>query len=168
MIPKRAVSAVVTTLFALTLLLSFKTPESPALAGPSAADAAIVGTATPAPTTDATNPAVTAAPVTGGTDPTTTAATYVDGTVTGPVVANRFGPVQVQVTISGGVVTDVTALQLPSDDRRSASISQAAEPTLRSEALAAQDASIDLVSGATFTSASYRDSLQAALDQAAA
>jgi len=168
MIPKRAVSALVTTLFSLALLLSFKTPESPALAAPSAADAAIVGTATPAPTTDSANPSAAAAPATGGTDTTTTAAAYVDGTVTGPVVSNRFGPVQVQVTISGGVVTDVTALQLPADDRRSASISQAAEPTLRSEALAAQDASIDLVSGATFTSESYRDSLQAALDQAAA
>jgi uncharacterized protein with FMN-binding domain len=167
MIPKRAISAAVTTLFALVLLLSFKTPASPALAAPSAADAAIVGTGTPTPTSTSTTGTAATNPTPAATS-TTTLGTYVDGTVTGPVVSNRFGDVQVQVTISGGVVTDVTALQLPSGDRRTNDISARVEPTLRSEALSAQDANIDLVSGATFTSVSYRDSLQAALDQAVA
>jgi uncharacterized protein with FMN-binding domain len=83
------------------------------------------------------------------------------------VAQTRFGPVQVQVTIAGGKITDVTALQLPFDHPRSAEISGIVEPMLRSEALAAQSAQIDLISGATYTSDAYAQSLQAALDQAA-
>jgi uncharacterized protein with FMN-binding domain len=83
------------------------------------------------------------------------------------VVQTRFGPVQVQVTIASGKISDVTALQLPNDRQRSAEISQIVEPMLRSEALTAQSAQIDLVSGATYTSDAYARSLQAALDQAA-
>ncbi|MDP9483029.1 MAG: FMN-binding protein, partial [Chloroflexota bacterium] len=75
--------------------------------------------------------------------------------------------VQVQVTIANGQVADVIALQLPADRSRSAQISQYAEPILRSEALQAQNAQIDLVSGATYTSDAYAQSLQGALDQAA-
>ena len=82
------------------------------------------------------------------------------------MVDTRYGPVQVEITVANGQLTDVTALQLPSDDRRSASISSRAEPMLRSEALAAQSASIDGVSGATYTSDGYAQSLQAALDAA--
>jgi uncharacterized protein with FMN-binding domain len=72
----------------------------------------------------------------------------------------------VEVTVAGGRLTEVTALQLPDGDRRSASISDRVEPTLRSQALAVQDASIDGVSGATYTSIAYARSLQAALDDA--
>ena len=82
-------------------------------------------------------------------------------------MSTRYGDVQVQVTISGGAITDVTALQLPSGDGHSSRISEAVEPMLRSEALQAQSASIDLVSGATYTSTAYRESLQSALDAAA-
>jgi uncharacterized protein with FMN-binding domain len=82
------------------------------------------------------------------------------------VVRSRFGPVQVEVTISGGKITEVTALALPSDRRRSAEISQQAGPILRREALSAQSANIDTVSGATYTSDAYAKSLQAALDNA--
>ena len=72
---------------------------------------------------------------------------------------------QVAVTVKGGQITDVTALQLPSSDRHSLSISQAVEPMLREEALQAQSANIDLISGATYTSTGYARSLQSALDQ---
>jgi uncharacterized protein with FMN-binding domain len=71
----------------------------------------------------------------------------------------------VQVTISGGALTKVTALQLPDRDGRSRQIASTAEPVLREEALTAQSASIDLLSGATFTSEAYAESLQSALDQ---
>jgi len=74
----------------------------------------------------------------------------------------------VQVTISDGKITGVTTLQAPSGDPRSSSISAAATPVLASEALTAQSAKIDTVSGATFTSHGYLASLQSALDQAAA
>jgi uncharacterized protein with FMN-binding domain len=104
-------------------------------------------------------PVATAAPAAG--------TALANGTDTGSVVQTRFGPVQVQVTIAGGRITDVTALQLPNDRQRSAEISQIAEPMLRSEALTAQSAQIDLISGATYTSDAYAQSLQSALDQAA-
>jgi uncharacterized protein with FMN-binding domain len=82
------------------------------------------------------------------------------------VAQTPFGPVQVQVTIAGGKITDVVALQLPSGQGHSAAIAAYAAPILRSEALTAQSAQIDLVSGATYTSQGYASSLQAALDAA--
>ncbi len=84
-------------------------------------------------------------------------------TVMGPVVDTRWGPVQVEVTVSGSQLVDVAALELPSGGR-SSQISRFVEPILRSEALQAQSANIDGVSGATYTSAAYAQSLQAALD----
>jgi len=86
-------------------------------------------------------------------------------TVTGSVISTRYGPVQVQVTVSNGKVTAINAVALPSGGR-SGMISQYAAPILTQEALAAQSASIDLVSGATYTSLGYEKSLQAALNQA--
>ena len=71
-----------------------------------------------------------------------------------------------QVTIAGGKLTDVVALQTPNDRQKSVSINAAAVPTLRTEALTAQSASIHTVSGATYTSDGYKQSLQSALDQA--
>lgn len=87
-------------------------------------------------------------------------------TVTGPSVFTRFGPVQVQVTIRNGRIAEVSAVQLPFDHPRSAMISQYAAPILHDETLKAQSAQIDTVSGATYTSEGYRESLQAALDSA--
>jgi uncharacterized protein with FMN-binding domain len=86
--------------------------------------------------------------------------------VNGTVAQTRWGPVQVQVHIGGGRITDVTALQVPSGNRRDAEINAYAVPQLRTEALAAQSAQIDVVSGATVTSEGYMESLQAALDSA--
>jgi uncharacterized protein with FMN-binding domain len=70
----------------------------------------------------------------------------------------------VQVTFSGSTITAVQVLQSPSD-RRSQEINQQATPILEQEAIAAQSASIDTVSGATYTSESYMQSLQSAIDQ---
>lgn len=152
MIPKRAIGALLSTALGLVLLLSFKTPET-----------AGVGST-------AASPQVVDQPV-GSTSPTKTGSTtnsgYADGTFTGQDVSMRYGDVQVQVTVSGGAVSDVTALQLPDGDGHSARISSIVEPMLRSEALQAQSASIDLVSGATYTSGAYQQSLQSALDAAA-
>ncbi len=186
MIPRRAISAFATTVVALALLLSFKTPEGPALAGSLSSATAIVGQRTPASagpviataslsdttagSTATVGPATTAptGPSATPTDAAPKTAAFVDGTVSGPVVSTRFGDVQVQVTITAGVVDEVAALQLPSGDGHSRQISKAAEPILREEALTAQSASIDLLSGATYTSRAYVKSLQAALDQARA
>lgn len=89
-----------------------------------------------------------------------------DGSYTGTAVTTRYGNVQVQVTVSGGKITAVTALQLTDDDGRSVQISAQAAPVLQQEALSAQSADIDTVSGATYTSDGYIQSLQSALDQA--
>lgn len=105
----------------------------------------------------------TDAAASGSTD---SAAAASDGTWAGSTVSTRFGEVQVQVTISGGAVTDVTALHLTDHDNRSVQISNRAAPILRDEVLQAQSSSVSLVSGATYTSAAYLQSLQAALDEA--
>ncbi len=152
MIPKRAIGALLSTVLGLVLLLSFKTPET-----------AGVGST-------GTTPQVVDQPV-GNTGQQATGAQtksrYADGTFTGQDVSMRYGDVQVQVTISGGAITDVTALQLPGGDGRSERLSSIAGPMLRSAALQAQSANIDLVSGATYTSDAYQQSLQSALDAAA-
>ena len=90
----------------------------------------------------------------------------VSGSFTGSDVPNRFGDVQIRVVISNGHITDVQALQLPTDRARSAYISQVAGPLLRSEVIQAQSARIDIVSGATYTSESYAQSVESALQQA--
>lgn len=87
-------------------------------------------------------------------------------TVTGETVQTRWGPVQVRVTLKNGRITDVTAVSYPTDNPRDQEINSYALPQLRREALAAQSASIDSVSGATYTSDGYKQSLQSALDSA--
>lgn len=84
-------------------------------------------------------------------------------TVNGSVVDTEFGPYQVEVTFSGTTITDVRIITEPGDGH-SQRIASRAEPTLRSEALQAQSAHIDMVSGATITSEAYARSLQAAID----
>ncbi|MDP5225973.1 MULTISPECIES: FMN-binding protein [Arthrobacter] len=106
---------------------------------------------------------------TGGASPapsSTASAGKASGTYTGSVVSTQYGNVQVQVTLSQGKITDVTALQLTDREGRSVQISNYAAPILRQEVLTAQSASVDTVSGATYTSEGYLTSLQAALDQA--
>ncbi|SCL20844.1 Uncharacterized protein, contains FMN-binding domain [Micromonospora rhizosphaerae] len=84
----------------------------------------------------------------------------------GPVVQTKRGPVQVQAHLSGGRITDITPVTVPDENNRSREINKHAVPQLRAEALAAQNAQVDAVSGATLTSEGYTKSLQAALDSA--
>ena len=90
-----------------------------------------------------------------------------DGTYTGTSEQTRFGNVQVEVVVSGGKITDVTALHLTDAEGRSVQISNYAAPILRQEVLASQSATVSNVSGATYTTDAYLSSLQSALDQAA-
>ncbi|MDM7889196.1 FMN-binding protein [Curtobacterium sp. RHCJP20] len=90
----------------------------------------------------------------------------VSGTFTGAAAQTRYGEVQVQITVADGTITDVTPLHLTDHDGRSVAISQQAAPILRQEALQAQSAQIQAVSGATFTSEGYTTSLQSAIDRA--
>ncbi|MFE3416352.1 FMN-binding protein [Streptomyces mirabilis] len=87
-------------------------------------------------------------------------------TVTGDTIQTRWGPVQVRVTLKNGKITDVTAVSYPTDNPRDQEINSYAIPQLRREALAAQSAQIDSVSGASYTSDGYKQSLQSALDSA--
>jgi uncharacterized protein with FMN-binding domain len=73
--------------------------------------------------------------------------------------------VQVRISVSGGRVTDVSAIQMPSDRARSEEITQYVTPVLRSEVIQAQSANIDIISGATLTSEAYAESVQDALRQ---
>ena len=83
----------------------------------------------------------------------------------GGLMQTPYGDVQVQIVVGDGKITDVQALALPTGGH-SGRISRFVEPILRSQALAAQSASIDGISGATFTSRAYARSLQSALDAA--
>jgi uncharacterized protein with FMN-binding domain len=81
-------------------------------------------------------------------------------------VSTRYGNVQVQITVEDGKVTKSIVLQVPWNDRKDQEINSRAVPTLNAETVQAQSADIDMVSGATYTSKGYIESLQAALDQA--
>jgi uncharacterized protein with FMN-binding domain len=87
-------------------------------------------------------------------------------TVTGDTAQTQWGPVQVQITVAGGKITDITPVQYPNGNGRDQEINSYALPVLAQEALAAQSANIDHVSGATVTSDGYVQSLQSAIDQA--
>ncbi|MFD0410052.1 FMN-binding protein [Kitasatospora sp. NPDC127116] len=86
--------------------------------------------------------------------------------VSGDTVNTRYGPVQVQVTLAGSRITAVDVVKYPSAERRDREINTSALPVLNQEAIAAQSARIDVVSGATYTSDGYVRSLQSALDRA--
>lgn len=88
--------------------------------------------------------------------------------VTGAIAATPYGPVQVEISLRGSRITAVHPLQLPGGAQRSVQIADYAIPQLVQETLAAQSAHIDMVSGASFTSAGYERSLQSALDRAGA
>ncbi|MFD8232063.1 FMN-binding protein [Streptomyces sp. NPDC059696] len=86
-------------------------------------------------------------------------------TLTGSVAQTQYGPVQVRVTVAGGKITKAEAVQAPKGGR-SDQITSSSVPRLNQAAVAAGSADIDSVSGATYTSAGYKKSLQSALDQA--
>jgi uncharacterized protein with FMN-binding domain len=88
------------------------------------------------------------------------------GTYKGETVQTRWGPVQVQVTLSNGKITDISTLQYPNGDRRSQMISNQVIPWLQQEALQAQSANISGIGGATYTSRGFINSLASALQKA--
>jgi uncharacterized protein with FMN-binding domain len=175
---RRAVPVLAATAGGLALLANFRTTPQ-ALGGTTTGVLTTPSTSTsvPAdgqasgPTAPGTSPSTTApsAPTTGSAPPRTTVPpTTASATrsVDGPDVVTRYGDVQVRVTLRGTRIEDVQALLLPNERQRSAEISQYAGPQLRQEALQAQSANINVVSGASYTSQGYAQSLQGALDAA--
>lgn len=145
---KRPLVATLLTTAGLVLLLTFKTPYVAPTSASNGGNGAAV------------QPAV--AGQTSGTKGTSS------GQYTGSAVQTPFGTVQVQVTMQNGTITDVQALQLPTGRGHTQQVSSYAGPQLRSEVLQAQSAQVDTISGATYTSQGYIQSLQSALDQAKA
>lgn len=156
---RRAVSALVVTVVVTVLLVNFH--ARPALS---------IHAATPAARPAASSPSSGSSSSGNGngsaaaTTPKRTAAK--SRTIVGPAVQTQYGTVQVAVTVKGSRLRDVRALVLPSGSGRTNEISIQAGPLLRQEAMAAQSANIDTLSGASYTSDGYRRSLQAALDRA--
>lgn len=103
------------------------------------------------------------------TTPTSTPATtgqYKDGSYTGDVANAIYGKLQVVAVISGGAITDVQFPVYPNDSGHSQQVSGMALPILKQEALTAQNANVNIVSGATQTSEAFQESLGIALQQA--
>jgi uncharacterized protein with FMN-binding domain len=123
-------------------------------------------TGSPSPT--ATAPSASRSRATKGSTSKASATSSSPRSFTGSTVQTQYGDVQVRVVVAGPKVTDVVALRLTDSSSRSVQISAYAAPILRREALSAQSARIDTVSGASYTSAGYIQSLQAALDAARA
>ncbi|MEV7758799.1 FMN-binding protein [Microbacterium sp. NPDC089180] len=167
---KRIVYAVMATVTGLVLLFSYRTSVAPDSAG-ALSDVAPVSTGTtaaaPAPTPSASSSSSSASgSSSSGAAGQTTSRGLRDGTYTGSSANTRYGPVQVQITVSGGSITDVQVPEYPSSNGRDQQINSRALPTLMQETIQAQSAQVDMVSGATYTSTGYRTSLQSALDQA--
>lgn len=91
---------------------------------------------------------------------------YKDGTYTGSVADAQWGYVQAQAVIQRGHITTVKFLQYPSDRSRSVEINQIADPELVQEAIQAQSAQVDVITGATDSSIAFIQSLTDALSQA--
>ena len=140
---RRIVLWLLGTVTVVVLLFGYRT----SLAGPLATTGATVASSPP-PTAGASSTAASSR------------------TVSGPVVQTRWGPVQVEVTVRNGKLSDVSVPQYPNGNPRDQQINAYALPVLVQETLDAQSADIDMVSGATVTSDGYLQSLQGALDQA--
>ena len=91
---------------------------------------------------------------------------YRDGGYVGDAVDAYYGPLQVKANVSGGRIVSIDVLQYPTDRRTSERINSEALPELQSEAISAQSAQVDIVSGATLTSEAYARSLDSALSRA--
>src|SRR3954447_11149272 len=116
-------------------------------------------------TQTATASATTATQTTSSGSSSSGSASSVSGTATGDAVDTQYGAAQVKVTVKNGKIANIEPVKLQGNDPRSIQISSSAEPILKQEALSKQSADIDAVSGATFTSGSYDQSLQSALDK---
>lgn len=95
-----------------------------------------------------------------------TEATAGTASYTGAAASTRYGDVQVKITVTDGKITKSEVTQVPWNNGHDQRINGAAVPILNQETLDAQSADIDMVSGATFTSQGYIESLQSAIDQA--
>lgn len=176
---RRISFAFMSTLAAVIMLFGYRTstPNPTSVATTTVAAAAggsSTSIATTTPAAPSSTPTPTTSPSTGTTSSgptssgTTSSGTTSSGskTITGSVVQTRWGPVQVQLTVTNSKVVSVTVLQQPTGNGKDVQINSRALPVLKQETLSSQSAQIDTVSGATVTSDGYITSLQSALDLA--
>lgn len=160
---RRITFAALSTLSGVVLLFSYPTsrnsPVSQAIPEPSGATQGSEAETAGVTSADGTTPERAA-------DNSTTAASSKAAVYVGDTVQTRWGPVQVQITVTDGQITKSEVLQVPWENGRDQQINSYAVPILNAEVLQAQSAAIDAVSGATVTSQGYITSIQSALDQA--
>lgn len=164
---KRIALAIAGTVAGLAALLSFKTHSAlgtgalpKALAPSSTPSASAPSTLSPS-TSAPPKPGKSSAPSSSSQSSTSTGTR----TISGQPIQTPYGVVQVQVVVSGKQIKNVSYLQLTAYDPRSQEINSAAAPILVQQTISAQSSQIDGVSGATYTSEGYLQSLQSALDQ---
>ncbi|MFB7618661.1 FMN-binding protein [Kitasatospora sp. NPDC056181] len=161
---RRAVVTCTATAAGVILLLSLKPHDGGGGSTPTALSAA--GPAQASPGASAPSSSGSSGSSSGSSSSASSPGSASLRTVTGDAVPTRYGPVQVKVTLDGTKITKVDVVKYPTSDRRDREINTSAIPVLNREALAAQSADVDVVSGATYTSDGYTRSLQSALDQA--
>ncbi|WP_406830170.1 FMN-binding protein [Pedococcus sp. KACC 23699] len=163
------------TLTTLVLLFSYHTStssRSSSVAAPVIAQAATPGAvATPkatSPSGTSTSGSSSSSTPSGGSSSSSSSPSQSSAakTYAGDAIGTQYGDVQVQITVKGGKITASQVLQVPWNDNRDQEINSYAVPILNQEAVSSQSANIDMVSGATFTSDGYIQSLQSAIDQA--
>jgi uncharacterized protein with FMN-binding domain len=155
---KRLILAVAGTIAGLIALLSFQIHPGPAAVGglPAATLGPVPSLVTPSARTGAAS----------GTGPSPPTAVPDTVTTLGQAVTDQYGTIQVRIVTVGRQIRSVSFAQLAGDEELSDLINAQAGPVLLQRTLIAQSAQIDTVSGATYTSDSYRQSLQSALDKA--
>ena len=129
--------------------------QTPTIAKPKLLDASNTSSNSPASTTTSSSSSVT-----------TSSGRYTDGTYTGGTYDAYYGNVQVAVTIKSGKITAIKFLQYPNSHSTSVFINQQAMPYLQQEAIQSQNSNVQLISGATFTSQAFVQSLSSALSKA--
>ncbi|MDX6197272.1 MAG: hypothetical protein QOJ79_423 [Actinomycetota bacterium] len=144
---------------------SAPTPATAAPRAPAAPTSAPKPSAVAAPTT-APRVVATPAPAKPKASPTPRKTVATTRTINGAAADTRYGPVQVQIKLSGNRIVSSDAIVYPTNERRDREINDYAVPQLNDETVQAQSANIDTVSGATYTSDGYRESLQSAIDAA--
>jgi len=156
---RRVILAVTGTIAGLVALLSFKS-HAPAL--PVAATSGTGGGSSAASSSSSTSSSIPGEFPTGSATSRPPAG---ETAITGHVADTAYGPVQVQLIVKNGKIVKVAILQQPTNTIHDIQIGEFAFPRLISETLAAQNAKIDAVSGASYTSAGYISSLQSAVDR---
>lgn len=168
---KRFLFSLLGTVGGLVALLSFKTQSPVATTGalPQVSLPSGSTSSTPSTSTSTSAPPKSTSGTSSSSTPkssTSSAPAATTRQITGTAVTTQYGVVQVKITVSGTKITDVGFAQLTAFDGRSQEINSYAAPYLLQETITAQSANINTVSGATYTSEGYMQSLQSALDAA--